>query len=161
MWEIMMANTAWSAVLYITIANVEVCCICCYCSVYIFITLHNTPEVLTFVMLQWVTFMINMLCWNCKYRSHTWHCFLCTLYTSSFIACANISTLLHWIFPDADTIILQWKCSCLCHINRIFIVPFATTKFNFFEPNLYSSVNSHINKACMKTVLNPRDILWC
>jgi hypothetical protein len=62
MWEIMMANTVWSAVLYITIANIEVCCTCCYSSIYIFIILCNKLEVLIFVMLQWVTFVINVLC---------------------------------------------------------------------------------------------------
>ena len=36
----------------ITIANTEMCCTCCYCSVYVFIVLCNTPEVLSFVMLQ-------------------------------------------------------------------------------------------------------------
>jgi len=50
--------------------------------IYIFIVLCNKLEVLIFAMLQWVTFIINMLCWNCKYRSQTWPCFLCTLYTS-------------------------------------------------------------------------------
>lgn len=86
--KLWLANTAWSTVLYITIANIEVCCTCCYSSVYIFIILCNKLEALIFVMLQWVTFIINMLCWNCKYRSHTQHYFLCTLYVSSFIVYA-------------------------------------------------------------------------